>query len=150
MTSTHAEVRNVLQVLSLRIGRSPAELSGQNIGNAFYSLHSMSNIDERGVEVKEVSEILTSLANKLVVTKSVFSSLDIAMSLYGLRSMNADSSIVRVILSALLIKMKSSPEQMHLRTLMIIIVGLLKTPSGIKDDFLRVLANKIPGMHVLI
>lgn len=146
MTSTHTEVRAALQVLALRIDRSSAELSGQNIGNAFYSLHSMSNTNERGSEVKEVSEILTSLANKLVLSKSVFSSLDIAMSLYGLRSMNGDSALVQVILSALLIKMKSSPEQMHLRTLMIIIVGLLKTPVGIKDDFLRVLAGKNPGM----
>lgn len=146
MTSRYPEVRKALNVIALRIRRSDAELNGQNLGNALYSLHSMTNRDERGVEVKEVTEVLTAVAHKLVLSSSVFSSLDVAMSLYGLRSMDADSPIVRVILSALLIKMKNSPEQMHLRTLMIIIVGLLKTPTGIKDDFLRVLAGKMPGM----
>ena len=68
------------------------------------------------------------------------------MSLYGLRNMNTESPIVRAILKALIIKLKNSPSKMHLRPLLMAIVGLLKSSSEIKDDFLQLLASKTPGM----
>ena len=42
----------------------------------------MSNVDAKGQEVEEVTEILIALANKLVASNSLFSSLDIGTYYY--------------------------------------------------------------------
>lgn len=142
MTSDHPEVREALRVLALRILQSDAQMSGQNLGNAFFSLQSMPNFDSNGEAVPVVIHIVTALAHKLVASKASFSSLDVGMSLYGLRSMQSDSPEVRAVLGALIVKMKESSSQMHLRELMIAVMGLLRTPPELRDHFLELLADK--------
>lgn len=70
------------------------------------------------------------------------------MALYGLKSMDHSSSEVRVILGALIFKIRNSDVQFQLRELTLAIIGILKTSPWIKDDFLQVLAAKTPGMSM--
>jgi hypothetical protein len=146
MTSGHQEVCDLLRVLALRIQKSNADMSGQNLGNALYALHSMSNKDMDGVVIEEVNEVIIALAQKLVTSSAELSSLDIGMSLYGLRCMDTSVPAVRALMGALIVKIRASPSQMHLSELMTALVGLLKIPNNMRDEFLRLLAQKIPGM----
>jgi hypothetical protein len=140
MTSSHIEVREALGALAEKISQSRAEMNGQNVGNALYSLHAMAD------EVPEVRAVLGALAHKLVLTSQSFSGLDIGMSLYGLRSMDSNTPEVRVILGTLIHKIRHSNAQFQLRDLCMAIIGLLRATPWIKDDFLSVLAAKTPGM----
>lgn len=76
MTSEQREVRAILRVLALRVTRSQAEMSGQNLGNAFYSLHAMSNRDGEGNEVPEVTgvyKVITCIHTLLYLHGSIYS-----------------------------------------------------------------------------
>jgi hypothetical protein len=99
------QVQDALKVLALRIRKSSNEMNGQNLANAFYSLHGMSNqkrllkkqrrnnslkghdahtlsvLIQEKAEVPAVTEVLSALAEKLVSSQCEFSSLDVAMSL---------------------------------------------------------------------
>ena len=100
-------------------------------------------------DVDEVREVLAALAHKLVLATSPLSGLDIGMALYGLKDMNSDVPEVRVILGTLIHKIKTSDSQLQLRDLPMAIVGVLNTKPWVRDDFLSVLASKIPGMTYL-
>lgn len=63
--------------------------------------------------------------------------------------MDTESSILKIILRTLIIKMKLSPYTIHLRALMIAVIGLLKVKDSIREEFLRLLADKSPDMMYL-
>ena len=141
MTSEHIEVRETLSALSKKIQASNSQMNGQNIGNALYSLHSM---DDSYVEIKE---LLSVLAHKIVFTTQPLMALDIAMALYGLKNKDSNSPEVRVILGSLIYKIKTAEKiEFPLRELSMSIIGILKASPWIRDDFLRLLAAKTPGM----
>ena len=84
-----------VEALTERIAESSAQMSGQNIGNAFYALHGMSSTHP------VVRRLLAALALKLV-----------GMTLYGLRRMDSTLPEVRVVLGALLHKIRTSPVEL--------------------------------------
>jgi hypothetical protein len=143
MTSDCQEVRDCIRAITLKVNESDYELNGQNFGNAFYALHAKTN----GVEDEEVRELLAVLAQKLVKTNAQFSALDIGMILYGLKTMDASTAEVRVILGTVLYKIRHSDSSFELRDLFRAIVGTLASSPWIRDDFLRVLATKTDGMN---
>ena len=70
------------------------------------------------------------------------------MALYGLRYMDSTTPEVRVILGALLYKMRAAELgsfALELRELSMALVGILGTSSWIRDDFMAVLAQKNVG-----
>ena len=56
---------------------------------------------------------------------------------------------VRVVLGALLHKIRTSPVELQLRDLSMAIVGTLSVTPWVRDDYLRVLSSKLPGMRYL-
>lgn len=113
------EVVLVVEALTERIAESSAQMSGQNIGNAFYALHGMSSTHPA------VRRLLAALALKLVASTGELSGLDVGMTLYGLRRMDSTLPEVRVVLGALLHKIRTSPVELQLRDLSMAIVGTL-------------------------
>lgn len=72
------------------------------------------------------------------------------MALYGLKMKDHSSPEVRVILGSLIYKIKTAKSMIfQLRELSLAIIGILQASPWIKDDFLRVLAEKTPGMKML-
>lgn len=72
------------------------------------------------------------------------------MALYGLKSMDHTSPQVRVILGALIYKIRNNENmQFQLKELSWAIIGILKSSPWIKDDFFNVLAAKTPGMRTM-
>jgi hypothetical protein len=73
------------------------------------------------------------------------------MSLYGIRNMQHSSTEVRVILGALLYKIKNSDPnlQFRLRELSMAIVGVLNSSPWIRDEFLSTISQKTPGIVYL-
>ena len=137
------EVVLAVEALTERIAESSAQMSGQNIGNAFYALHGMSSTHPA------VRRLLAALALKLVASTGELSGLDVGMTLYGLRRMDSTLPEVRVVLGALLHKIRSSPVELQLRDLSMAIVGTLSVTPWVRDDYLRVLSSKLPGMRYL-
>lgn len=137
------EVVLAVEALTERIAESSAQMSGQNIGNAFYALHGMSSTHPA------VRRLLAALALKLVASTSELSGLDVGMTLYGLRRMDSTLPEVRVVLGALLHKIRTSPVELQLRDLSMAIVGTLSVTPWVRDDYLRVLSSKLPGMRYL-
>ena len=137
------EVVLAVEALTERIAESSAQMSGQNIGNAFYALHGMSSTHP------VVRRLLAALALKLVASTSELSGLDVGMTLYGLRRMDSTLPEVRVVLGALLHKIRTSPVELQLRDLSMAIVGTLSVTPWVRDDYLRVLSSKLPGMRYL-
>lgn len=137
------EVVLAVEALTERIAESSAQMSGQNIGNAFYALHGMSSTHP------SVRRLLAALALKLVASTGELSGLDVGMTLYGLRRMDSSLPEVRVVLGALLHKIRTSPVELQLRDLSMAIVGTLSVTPWVRDDYLRVLSSKLPGMKYL-
>jgi phage gp46-like protein len=137
------EVVLAVEALTERIAESSAQMSGQNIGNAFYALHGMSSTHPA------VRRLLAALALKLVASTGELSGLDVGMTLYGLRRMDSTLPEVRVVLGALLHKIRTSPVELQLRDLSMAIVGTLSVTPWVRDDYLRVLSSKLPGMTYL-
>ena len=142
MTSDHAEVRGVLASLAFKIRESNKQMNGQNIGNALYSLHGMDD------SIDEVKDVLAALAHKIATSTYPMSGLDVGMALYGMNSKDASSPEVRVILGALIYKIRHTDIVLPLRELSMAIIGTLKAAPWIRDDFLKVLASKSPGMKL--
>jgi hypothetical protein len=141
MTADHPEIRHILRSLAVRIRQSPALMNGQNIGNALYGIHAMDD------EYEEVREVLCALAYKIVASDSPLSSLDVGMALYGVSSKDHSSAEVRVILGSLIHAMKQADElNFELQDLSMAIIGILKSSPWIREDFIRVLASRTPGM----
>ena len=137
------EVVLAVEALTERIAESSAQMSGQNIGNAFYALHGMSSTHP------VVRRLLAALALKLVASTGELSGLDVGMTLYGLRRMDSTLPEVRVVLGALLHKIRTSPVELQLRDLSMAIVGTLSVTPWVRDDYLRVLSSKLSGMRYL-
>ena len=129
-----------------------------------------------------MQELLAALALKIVSSPCQLSGLDIGMSLYGLRYMSCEVLEVRVLLSAILNKIKQSESKLQLRELSMSIVGgkrihirtharpvhviensyfancclrscptaVLQASSWIRDDFLRVLSQKMENKMGLV
>lgn len=142
MTSEYTEVRTVLLSIAHKIQQSNADMNGQNIGNALYSLHAM---DGNTVEVKA---LLIALTHKIVSSNAslTLTGLDVGMALYGLKHMDHNEPEIRVILGTIIYNIRNADIEFPIRELSMAIIGILKTSPWIRDDFLRVLAKKTPGM----
>eukprot|EP01036_Dinobryon_divergens_P029292 gene29292-38364_t len=163
MDSKSVEVQSALSALSEKIRESTAMMDGQNFGNALYALHGMApemNDEDKdddstrdGTPTDAVRVVLSALAHKLVASNKTFSGLDVGMSLYGLRHMQHSSPEVRVILGALVHKIRHSSAdakiEMKLQELSMSIVGVLNAAPWIRDDFLSVLSSKVQGLTYL-
>jgi len=86
MSSDVPEVREILRVLSPKIGSCQEALDAQAVGNALYGLQSMSS------DVPEVREILGLLSLKIASFVDPLDLQSIANALYGLIAMRLDSS----------------------------------------------------------
>lgn len=164
MSAECTQVRRMLRCLIPHFQHSSVEMSGQNLGNALYALNRMSDAHI------EVRQMLAVLAFKLIQSNYELSGLDIGMALFGLRNMRKETSgasiflflslrmhefmytlscvEVQVILGILLHKIKTSKSTLQLSDLSLAIVGLLGSASWIKDDFMKVLASRTPGMSI--
>lgn len=128
---------SILQILSELIRESPAEMTGQQLANAFFGLQGLS------LHYTEVRAVMAALAHKLILSRKPFTGLDFGMTLYAMRNMDSSVAEARVVLGTLLHRMRSSSAtSLQLQELSMSVMGILQTTDWLRDDFLRVLMSR--------
>jgi hypothetical protein len=100
MSSEYECVRNLLHHAYTHMDRTQDDFSARDISMCLFGLSSCTRCPE-------VFALLSKLHVKIIMCKEAFSPMDIALSLYGLRSMSCDDRIVAKIMGALAVRIEN-------------------------------------------
>ena len=139
MSSTYAEVRQTLFLLTPLLRNCGDEFSSKELSNALYGLQGM------GSEHREVVRILGALQGRVLASKAMLSPNELGRALYGLRSMSCAQREVADIVGCFVSKMQACNEMFTSRSVANALNGLQHMSSDYPSvrDLLSVLAPKI-------
>ena len=139
MSSTYAEVRQTLFLLTPLLRSCGDEFSSKELSNALYGLQGM------GSEHREVVRILGALQGRVLASKAMMSPDELGRALYGLRSMSCAQREVADIVDCFVSKMQACDEMFTSRSVANALNGLQHMSSDCPSvrDLLSVLAPKI-------